>query len=151
MKKLCGAAMALAMMTSSVLAGNVAATISDFNGKVLINKGKGFVPATGSVALNDGDKVLVGDNSFAVVSYAECAVSISAPTVMAISTAAPCAGASGDVAIVQPVADPVAAEVSPVFPLPLLFLGAAGVVGGVLLFTDVLDDNDDPAPPVSAP
>jgi hypothetical protein len=101
MKKLCGAVVALAMMTSSTLAASATAVISDHSGKVLINKGKGFVPVLGAMSLNDGDKVLVGENSFAVVSYAECAVSISSPTVMSITKTAPCTGSLGDAAVVQ--------------------------------------------------
>jgi hypothetical protein len=140
MKKLYGAAFAMAMMTSSVLAAT--ATISDHSGKVLINKGKGFIPATATMSLNDGDKVMVGENSFAVVSFADCAVSISSPTVMSITKTAPCA-AAGDVTVVQPVADPVAGP-APIVPIPLIILGVAGVAGGVILATGVLDNNNDP-------
>jgi hypothetical protein len=135
MKAFYGAALALAMMTSSVLAAT--ATITDHSGKVLINKGKGFVPAAGTVSLNDGDKVMVGENSFAVVSYADCAVSISSPTVMSITKIAPCGGSTGDFAIVQPVAAPVTAT-------PLVVLGVAGLAGAAIIALAVASDDNDP-------
>ncbi len=144
MKKLYGAVLSLVLMTSSVLAGNGAATISDFSGKVLINKGKGFVPAVGVTSLGAGDKVLVGENSFAVLSYAECAVSISSPTVISITKTAPCIGGAEDVAIVQPVAGSVGAP-PPTIPVPLIVLGVAGAAGVAIIASGVLDDNNDPA------
>ena len=94
MKTISASLLALAMFSSAAFAGNVAATISDFSGKVLVNQGKGFVPALGSISLKAGDKVMVGENSFAVVSYAECAVSISSPTVLSVTKDAPCASGS---------------------------------------------------------
>ena len=136
MKKITVAMLSLAMLSSTVLAGNVAATISDFSGKVLINKGEGFVPASGLVSLNAGDKVMVGVNSFAVVSFADCAVSLSAPTVMSVTREAPCAAGSAGAAVIQPVA------AAPVFPVPLLIVGVAGLAGFAVVASGVLDDNN---------
>jgi hypothetical protein len=144
MKKTLVTLLSLAMMSSSVLAGGSAATITDFSGKVLVNHGKGFAPASGVVSLNAGDKVMVGENSFAVVSFAECAVSLSTPTVLAIAEKAPCATASGDVAVISPVADMDVAA-APIIPVPLIVLGVVGIAGVGLVASGVLDDKNDPA------
>ncbi len=151
-KKCVSAVVCAMVLSSTVLAGNVlpTATISDFSGKVLVNHGKGFVPVTGSEALLAGDKILVGENAFAVVSYADCAVSLSSPTVMSVSAKAPCVGGSADATFVQPVADIDPGYVAPVaplgLPLPLILLGAVGTVGVIAVASGVLDDDK----PVSA-
>jgi hypothetical protein len=139
MKKICVSAIALAMFSSSVLAGNVA-SITDFSGKVLVNKGKGFVPAFGAISLGAGDKVMVGEDSFAVLSYADCAVSLAKPTVVTIAEAA-CDAAPANATLVQPTAD---AYTAPVFPWPLILLGGAAVIGGGLIIGGAFDDNSNP-------
>lgn len=74
------------------LASGTIAEVSGLNGKVLVNHGKGFVPATGSVLLNVGDKIMVGANSSAKINYlnAKCLVSANASSVVTITAAAPC-------------------------------------------------------------
>lgn len=143
MKKLTVAFAAFTMMTTSVLAGNVTAVVSEFSGKVLVNKGDGFFPASGIVSLNTGDKVMVGENSLAVISFADCAVSLSDPTVFLISEKAQCSAGSDKMTVISPVAVVADVEVAaaPVFPVPLIFWGVAGV--GIIA-SGVLDDNNDP-------
>ena len=67
------------LMSTSAFAG--IAQIGDVHGKVLVNHGKGFVPASDFASLNVGDKVMVGAKSFATLSYAGCSISIKSPTV----------------------------------------------------------------------
>ena len=143
MKKFASIFAAVAMLTSTVaVAAETTATVSDFSGKVLVNRGQGFVALSGKMALSTGDKLMVGENSFAVLSYAECAVSLSSPTVLTVAQKAPCVdGASADAVVVQPVAD-VAMEPAPYFPLPLILLGVGAVTVGVVVVTGVLDSNN---------
>jgi hypothetical protein len=143
MKKIISAALALGLLSSSVLAGNFAATVTDFSGKVLVNRGAGFVPATGSITLRAGDKVMVGDNSFAVVSYAECAVSLSTPGVVTVSETAPCAAEGA--ATIQPVADIDPGYSAPIFPIwPLVIIGG-GIAGTCAIACgDIFGNNENP-------
>jgi hypothetical protein len=141
MKKLIGAVLIPGMMSSSVLAGGFAASVSDFSGKVMVNKGDGFVPLVSGVSLNVGDKVLVGEGSFAVLAYEECAVSLSKPAVISVSKDAPCnVGAlSDEAAVVTP-----AAYTGPAIAAPLIIGGIGVAVVGTLLLTGALNDDNDP-------
>jgi hypothetical protein len=69
-----------------------AAQLSGISGEILINSGEGFQPVTTQepVALMPGTKVMVRDNSFATVSYAECAIALAEPTVFTVNDKAPC-------------------------------------------------------------
>ena len=146
MKKFISAVLISGMMSSSVLAGGFAASVSDFSGKVMVNKGDGFVPLVSGVNLNVGDKVLVGEDSFAVLAYEECAVSLSKPAIISVAKDAPCS--SG--VVIQPVADVPSGDYAAAgLPLPLLFIGAAGVVGGGLILTGVLKKKNNRNVPVS--
>lgn len=141
MKKLITAILISGMMSSSVLAGGFAASVSDFSGKVMVNKGDGFVPLVSGASLNVGDKVLVGEDSFAVLAYAECAVSLSKPAVISVAKDAPCnAGASSDdAAVVTP-----AAYTGPVIATPLIVAGLGAVFVGTLFLTGAFKDDNDP-------
>jgi hypothetical protein len=117
-----------------------AASLIDASGSVMVNKGKGFVPAVGNVKLNAGDKVLVGDGGFASVSYGKCTVSLDKPTVHAVTKTAPC-----DQPVISPVADmdaPMAAGFAGL-PLPLLLIGGVAAIGTGVVIYNVLDDEDD--------
>jgi hypothetical protein len=116
MKKFFAVVAMMAMVSSAT-----AATLSDVSGSVLVNKGKGFVPAAGVVKLKVGDKVLVGEGGFASVAYGKCSVSLDKPTVHAVKKVAPC-----NEMVISPVADldpPVAGGAA----------GGAGAAGGGLL------------------
>jgi type 1 fimbria pilin len=145
---------ALALLSTSVMAANSVAVVGDVSGKVMVNKGKGFVPVVGSFSLNVGDRVMVGDNSFATVSFSECAVSYSKPTVFVIADLAPCAAGKSNVdessVIVTPTAD-ASTYVAP-FPIGLVLLGTAGAATAVYIGVKVLDDNNDNnVPPTVSP
>lgn len=82
------------MMVAPVIAANApVAELQAATGKVLVNQGQGFVSAAGIVALNAGDKIMVGKDSSARVLYtaANCSVDLAAATVMAVEAKAPCA------------------------------------------------------------
>lgn len=59
-------------------------------GNVLVNQGQGFEPVSGVVDLKVGDRVMVGENSQAVLSYATCRVKIKGGNVVTIAKDAPC-------------------------------------------------------------
>jgi hypothetical protein len=127
MKRVISAALAVMMATSSIaFAAQSVAVIQGVGGKVLVNKGEGFVPALDTMQLSVGDSVMVGDESSATLAFGECSVLVSKPTVITVTAQAPCAGSEG--AFVTPTAD--VSEVAAPFPWPLLALlgGGAAVV-----------------------
>jgi hypothetical protein len=144
MKKVISTAIAIAMMTSYGFAAG--ATLSDLGGKVLVNKGDGFKSVVGAIELNTGDRVMVGEDSFATLTYSECAVSLAKPGVVAISDVAPC-----DV-VVTPTADYVAPAGGVAgLPIPLLVIGTAAVVGTVILVAEPFKKKKSSPGPVSPP
>ncbi len=119
------------------------AEASGLQGKVLVNHGKGFVPAAGTLLLNVGDQIMVGVNSFANINYlnAKCSVSANASSVVTVTAAAPCklgtVVGSVDTVFAVPAATNAAYVPPPDFPiLPVLLIGGAAVVaGGFILFS----------------
>ena len=121
----------------------IVAELGAVQGKVMINHGKGFVPAVGLISLNVGDQLMVGEESSAVVNYASgCAVSVAATQVVTISAKAPCmAGQSvamiGDTAIV-PAGNKIVGHTSftnsSIFPIVAIG-GVAIGLGALLLLT----------------
>ncbi len=83
-------ALSMCVTTGAFAAGNVA-NLLDAQGKVMIDHGKGFVQAPLNTGLNVGDRVFVGQNSSAVVSFEGCTLNISKSTVYMIGKQAPCA------------------------------------------------------------
>jgi hypothetical protein len=140
---LVGLLTAAVLTTSSLAAGNVA-VVGDVSGKVLVNRGEGFVPVAGSLQLNVGDRVMVGDNSFATLSYAECSVALAKPTVVSVAAVAPCAaGKTEDAGVfVTPTADVV--DYTPAATLPWLPIVLIGVGVPVTYFVgkEIFDDED---------
>jgi hypothetical protein len=139
------AAISMVLMVSSANA----ATLSGISGSVLVNKGKGFVPAAGTVNLKAGDKVLVGEGGFASVAYGKCSVSLDKPTVHAVKKVAPC-----NELVISPVADldpPVAGGVgggllggafAGVPAAVLVVGGVATIAGGALLARRLTKDKN---------
>jgi hypothetical protein len=117
-----------------------AATLWETSGKVLVNKGKGFVLGRPGDLLTVGDRVMVGEKSTAVIAYNACAVSLKTQTVVVVAEDSVCS----DTTVIQPVADidPVAATSA--FPLPLIFIGGAAAVGGAIYVISTLDESNDP-------
>jgi hypothetical protein len=86
-----GVAYLIANFLSALAAAPVAGVFVS-HGKVLVNSGKEFVPAVGSVLLNVCDKIMVGANSSSKISYlnAKCLVSANASSVVSVTAKAPC-------------------------------------------------------------
>ncbi len=117
------------------LAAAPIAEASGLQGKVLVNHGKGFVPAQGSVLLNAGDKLMVGANSSANINYLteKCLVSANASSVVTVTASAPCKSGLAVGSVDNVFAVPVAVT-GPGFPiLPVVLIGGAVVVGGGIL------------------
>ena len=133
-KLIVSVAVAAVLMNSAAFAAT-GATLSDVSGKVLVNSGDGFIPATGSMTLSVGDKILVGEGSFAVISYTDCAVSLSKPAVVTVAGRDACASAPADSAVVQP------AGFAAGIPLQILLVGGVVAVGGILWVTGAFKNN----------
>jgi hypothetical protein len=67
------------------------ASLSNLDGKVLVNQGRGFVAAKPGMTLKDGDRVIALDGSHAAVVYADgCVTQLQENSVIAMSKAAGC-------------------------------------------------------------
>lgn len=134
-------ALSLALASASVQAATMVAQVGNFHGKVLVNQGEGFVPVSGPLALKAGDTVMIGEQSFATVSYGECSVALTSPTVFSVTKAAPCAKgetiASAEGAFIAPAADmdPGCTGIGCGAPalLPLLLVGGAAATVGIII------------------
>ena len=100
------------MSFASAQASAIVAELGTVEGKVLINHGKGFVPAVGLISLNAGDQLMVGEKSSAVVNYASgCSVSLAATQVVTISAKAPCKAGEKVAMIGETAIAPAAAQI----------------------------------------
>lgn len=137
------------MMSATALADLGIATISDVSGKVLVNAGEGFVPAAADMVLKVGDRVFVGEQSLATLSYEKCAVLLDKPAVVTVSADGGCSVATS----VQPVADvyypsgtPGAAAPAPALaglPLVLLTAGPILAVTCAVACNKLFKDNEN--------
>ena len=129
------AAVALIVSTScaAIAAGSVAELISS-NGKVLVNQGKGFVPADSMASLNVGDQVMVGNQSDAQIAYANggCVITVNPGSLVRIAEKAPCAKGEKVAVVDSTMVQPVLAGGAPPS-LALLGLGGLVLVGGLII------------------
>jgi hypothetical protein len=142
-------AVLLAMSTAHATVG--VAQLSQLQGKVLVNHGKGFEPANGLVELSAGDKVLVGKESSATLSYmgSDCTVTVAESSVVTVSEVAPCkagevVGAVDSVIVIPAQAEEGGGAAVAPFIVGGFILTAAAI--GILIATE--DNNNNP---VSAP
>jgi hypothetical protein len=146
----------LANVSMAYAQGSVA-VISSSAGKVLVNKGKGFAPASGMLSLNVGDSVMVGKGSSAVISYNEgCSVNAAASSVLTVSETAPCAAGqamlTADGVFVDAAADLDPTVAVPFLPLPLLLVGTVAVAAGASAVLGIGPfKKNNKAAPVSIP
>jgi hypothetical protein len=99
-------------------------------GNVLVNQGKGFEPVSGVVDLKVGDRVMVGENSQAVLSYSTCRVKIKSGNVVTIVKDAPClTGTVSEDATIPVVPGVLGGFVHPGFVVGQFAGGFVGVVG----------------------
>jgi hypothetical protein len=140
-------ALAFAVSSTAAVAAGSVAQLTGSNGKVMINLGAGFAAPEGIVDLKAGDKVFVGKDGSAVISYLNgCAVTVNSGSVVAVAKVAPCKSgttAAVETSLIAPAADidPGCSGVSglacgaPLL-LPLLLLGGAAATVSVLVLTD---------------
>ena len=135
------------IMCSSAIAERNIAQVQTFQGKVLINQGKGFSVAKIGSTLKPGDKILISNESSAIVAYENgCQVSISEPKVLTVTKAAPCPAGARIASVGSNFAAPVAGGGGGL-PPPVIGIGAFGAVAITALIADVSNKST----PVSAP
>lgn len=67
------------------------ATLTQVTGKVMVNKGKGYVAAKSGMSLGDNDRLITLDGSSAAVLYGDgCSSNVKANSVLAVSKALGC-------------------------------------------------------------
>lgn len=84
--------LSVSLASASALASSPVAQVELLTGKVLVNQGQGFVPAKQGQALMAGDRILVGKDGAASVTYtaAGCSVDVAQATVLSVQAKAPC-------------------------------------------------------------
>lgn len=82
------------LLAGPALAATPMGQLKDVDGKVYVNRGKGFVQAQGNTELFQGDRVMVGEKGAATVNYylAECDVMLTSSSMTTIPAKAPCKG-----------------------------------------------------------
>ena len=148
MKKTLAYVLSASLLVATTISAQAGiAKLGDSHGKVLVNHGKGFVAVTGAADLNVGDRVMIGEKSFATLSFADCAVALSKPTVFTVKKKAPCVpgeqAMSYDGSLITPVADVVDVVPTP-FPYWLLLAGGGAAVVATIV---VLSDNNNSVSP----
>jgi len=87
----CAAAMLGGVLNATPgLALDNTARLQGIQGKVLLDQGQGFAPATETSPLKPGDKIFIGTKARAILAFAQCAVELKKPTVYTIAKTAPC-------------------------------------------------------------
>jgi hypothetical protein len=135
------------------LAAPPLAELSQVQGKVLVNQGKGFYAAIGAKALNAGDQVMVSADSSVIISLAKgCSVAVSKPSVVRIDENMSCKASplvfEGDsfVAPAGTVITPTASRGSTNLALPIA-MGGVAALGTIVFFATQNNNNES----VSAP
>jgi hypothetical protein len=133
-------AVAALVAASPVSAAEGSAQLISISGKVLVNQGTGFVPPSPGMMLDTGQKVFVGHEASAVITYKadDCQVTVPGNRVVTIEVLSPCQNKSVQI---QPAADlPEQAQAyAPAFPWPLLIIPPV-IACAILCFND--DDDD---------
>lgn len=82
------------LLAGPALAASPMGQLKEIDGKVYVNRGKGFVLAQGDIELFQGDRVMVGEKSSASINYylADCDVMLTSSSMTTISAKAPCKG-----------------------------------------------------------
>jgi hypothetical protein len=133
---------ALGLMAGTALAASPMGQLKDIDGKVYVNRGKGFVLAQGDTELFQGDRVMVGEKGSATVNYylAECDVMLTASTMTTIPSRAPCKGGSTTSVEGAPFSESTGGQI-------VVGLGAAAIITtGIVVATGDDDGGDDDEP-----
>lgn len=144
-KSFWGGVIAAALAISPASAAEGQAQLISTNGKVLINQGAGFVQPSDSMSLNAGDKIFVGHEASAVITYVadSCQVAVPADRVTTIEILSPC---QKNAIQIQPAADlPQNVQAyEPEFPvLPVVVIGGGIIACAILCFNDHPDSSGD--------
>ncbi|MBL8894051.1 MAG: hypothetical protein JNJ53_05580 [Rhizobiales bacterium] len=147
MKSILNCTVAVSLFAASIApawADGEVVEISEMQGKVLVNAGNGYAPVPDMALLNEGDTVMVGDDSSAIIVYidSKCRVRLPAHTVTTISLPDPCKSA----AIPPPSGASLASQ-----PLVWVGLGALVFAGGIAYLIANHDNEEGNPPPVSNP
>jgi hypothetical protein len=125
---------------AAVLIGSIqasAATVESVSGSVFVNRGKGFVAATGGTQVKTGDVVMVRDGGEALVVYTDgCQARVKPAESITVTEASPCSLAKE-------------ANLTPGLPAPGTLLIGAAVVGGTIAGAIALSNNDSKSSPAS--
>ena len=143
---------ALVCCPTLALSAPVVAEIIATDGKVLVNQGNGFVTAGPTLALVEGDQIMVGAESHAEIKYANgCNITVNAAAMLRITSQAPCNKN-------EPVAMVGSVLVSPAFGSGqeaselLVVLPVVAVVAVVGVLASLYDEPASlPVPPVTVP
>jgi hypothetical protein len=94
MTKLFAAAATLLFSASALAqAPEPVATLSEIKGRVLVNQGDEFVPATKNMALRPGDRIMVPDNGEAEITFKdECQSDVNENKIFTVPDRSTCAG-----------------------------------------------------------
>jgi len=147
MKKFVVGSVALAMFAlgSSAVMADSTAVVAQAAGKVMVDSGKGFVPAKAGVALQDGDRVVALKASSATINFAQgCVLPLAENNLVTVSKEAGC---KSEIVAVNRSADSsaVAAVGEPVFEwTPIIGLGGVVAVGGIAAASS--NNNNDTQP-----
>jgi hypothetical protein len=85
-------AMALGVGVSAAQADTASvATLTQVNGKVMVNKGQGFTTAKAGMSLSNNDRIITLDDSSAAIAFADgCVNSMKSNSVLAVSKTVGC-------------------------------------------------------------
>jgi opacity protein-like surface antigen len=138
MKKMLLTLASALLLSNAVMAADIApvASVTGLQGSAVVARGDASLPLKQGMALLEGDKVAVLENSSMELAYADCAVSHQQNTVLDVSANAPCAqgqqfGTGG-----------------PAFLAAFGGLGVAGVIAAVVVVGVVVNEvtkDDKPA------
>lgn len=80
------------LLAGPAFAASPMGQLKGIDGKVYVNRGKGFVQARDNTELFQGDRVMVGENGSASINYylAECDVMLTASSMTTVAAEAPC-------------------------------------------------------------
>jgi hypothetical protein len=146
-------ALATVLAVTPAIAAEGQAKLTAAAGRVLVNQGDGFRPASAGKLLNTGDSIFIGDESAATIVYIadNCQVAENAPHVLTIAALSPC---QTNAVQIEPAADlPQTAQAyepeAVAFPWAALLV-AGGVIGACIAFCDEIGDDDNDEEPATA-
>ena len=121
LKNICKLAMITAFSVATISGAYAGANLSGVNGQVMVNSGSGYRVIDGAGQLKNGDRVMVGPNASATISFDKgCSVPLKPGQVLTIGSSNPCnvkavEGGSGII---------------------IAILAAAAVIGGIIIAAD---------------